>query len=153
MSVHFINDIEEILVRDLLVMKEEVLKTSQENLWEAENGIINSVGTLAYHLCGNLRHFIGAVLGNDGYVRDREAEFGRKGFPKEELLQVIDDTVDAVRKSLSQLTREDLERPMPDTPPQHKGRTIGFFLIQLCCHLSRHRGQLDYLRRIKEAQS
>ncbi len=43
--------------------------------------------------------------------------------------------------------------PMPDPPEQHKGRTIAFFLVQLCCHLSRHRGQLNYIRRILEAGS
>lgn len=153
MSFHFIHDIEEILVRDLLAMKEEVLKTPQENLWQSEDGVINSVGTLAYHLCGNLRHFIGAVLGKDGYIRDRESEFSHRGFPREELVKHIEETVSAVRKGLSVLTLSELDRPMPDTPPQHTGRTVGFFLIQLICHLSRHRGQLDYLRRIKAAKS
>lgn len=28
----------------------------------------------------------------------------------------------------------------------------GYFLVQLCCHLSRHRGQLNYLRRILEGR-
>jgi hypothetical protein len=37
---------------------------------------------------------------------------------------------------------------MPVTPPQHKGRTIGYFLIQLVAHFQRHRGQLNYLRRM-----
>mgnify|MGYP002634543822 FL=1 len=61
---------------------------------------------------------------------------------------MIDDTISALKSAFEQLTDGELEREMPDTPPQHKGRTVGFFLIQLCCHLSRHRGQLDYLRRI-----
>lgn len=36
-------------------------------------GITNSVGNLGQHLCGNLQHFIGAVLGSTGYVRNRES--------------------------------------------------------------------------------
>ena len=44
----------------------------------------------------------------------------------------------------------DLEMEMPDPPPHHVGKSVGFFLIQLTCHLSRHRGQLDYLRRISK---
>jgi hypothetical protein len=151
MAFDFIKDIREIIVRDLNHLKEEVHKTKTELLWEPLPGIINPVGTLAFHLCGNLRHFIGAVLGKDGYVRDREAEFSKKYFSKEELVAHIDATIVAVSDSLSLLKEEDLHREMPDTPPQHKGRSIGFFLIQLCCHLSRHRGQLDYLRRIREA--
>ncbi|MFM2207098.1 MAG: hypothetical protein RL213_1073 [Bacteroidota bacterium] len=151
MSFNLITDIREIILRDLQNLKEEVSSTKAELLWEPLPGIINPVGTLAFHLCGNLRHFIGAVLGKDGYVRDREAEFSNKYFSKEELLAHIDATIGAVSNSLTLLKEEDLHREMPDTPPQHKGRTVGFFLIQLCCHLSRHRGQLDYLRRISAA--
>ena len=64
----------------------------------------------------------------------------------------IDETVQAVEDGFAKITEEDLEKEMPDPPPQHKGRSIGFFLIQLCCHLSRHRGQLNYLKRINEAK-
>ena len=148
----FIADISEIIVRDLKAMKEEVGMTPDEVLWEASPGIINPVGTLAYHICGNLSHFIGAVLGKDGYLRDRYSEFNKKDLTKQELLLKIDQTIDAIQKALADLGPEDLDQPMPDTPPQHKGRSVGFFLIQLCCHFSRHRGQLDYLRRMKLAR-
>jgi uncharacterized damage-inducible protein DinB len=107
---------------------------------------------LCYHICGNLHHFIGAQLGDDGYIRDREAEFHRKDLTIAELIVTIDNTIRAVTQSLSKITEDDLEKEMPEPPPQHKGRSIGFFLIQLCCHLSRHRGQLNYLKRISEAK-
>lgn len=152
MSFDFIQDIKEIIIRDLNVMKEEVSTTDPSILWESEPGIINSTGTLAYHLCGNLRHFIGAILGKDGYVRDRESEFNSGGFAQNELICCIDDTINALEKAFLHIKPEDLSHPMPDTPPQHNGKSIGFFLIQLVCHLSRHRGQLDYLRRIKAAK-
>jgi len=148
-----LKDTEEIIVRDLGAMKEELRLTSPELLWKAEPGITNSVGTLSYHICGNLRHFIGAVLGADGYLRNRDAEFNKQDLSLEELLLTVDETIEAVQHAFRKLTDADLEKEMPDTPPQHKGRTIGFFLIQLCCHLSRHRGQLDYLRRISAAQN
>jgi len=32
-------------------------------LWVCPDGIVNSTGTLALHLTGNLMHYIGAVLG------------------------------------------------------------------------------------------
>ena len=147
-----LKDTEEIIVRDLGAMKQELELTKPDLLWKAEPGVINSVGTLSYHICGNLRHFIGATLGNDGYLRDREAEFNKQNLSLEELLGTIDETIVSVQNAFTVLTEADLEREMPDTPPQHKGRTIGFFLIQLCCHLSRHRGQLDYLRRISAAR-
>ena len=59
-------------------------------------------------------------------------------------------TLTWLKNALNKLTSEQLLDPMPDTPPQHKGRSIQFFLIQLSCHLSRHTGQLNYLRRILE---
>jgi uncharacterized damage-inducible protein DinB len=149
MLIHFLPaDVAQILSRDLSAMADEVRATPDELLWKGLPGITNSVGTLAYHLCGNLQHFIGAVLGNSGYVRRREEEFNRHDLSKEELLQEIAVTIQAVTSALSSLTQDDLSKEMPDTPPQHKGRTVGYFLIQLCCHFSRHRGQLDYLRRM-----
>ena len=152
-SAQFPKDISEILVRDLHVMAEEVRKTPEDRLWVAHEGVTNSVGTLAWHLCGNLRHFIGAVLGEDGYVRQREAEFTDRGLSHDALVAEIEATAAAVEKALSSLDSARLSEEMPVTPPQHAGRTIGFFLIQLVCHFQRHRGQLDYLRRILEAKN
>ena len=146
----FISDISEIFQRDLEAVINEVNQISEENLWKSHPGIINSVGTISYHLCGNLSYFIGKVLGNDGYIRDKNKEFEPQYFSKEILIQEIRYTQISVKNALNKLTSEQLLDPMPDTPPQHKGRSIQFFLIQLSCHLSRHTGQLNYLRRILE---
>lgn len=146
----FISDIYEILDRDIAALINEVHLIHEENLWKSHPGIINSVGTIAYHLCGNLRYFIGEALGKDGYVRDKRNEFEPQYFSKEKLIQEIRDTQISVKNALMKINTEQLLNPMPDTPPQHKGRSIQFFLIQLSCHLSRHTGQLNYLRRILE---
>ncbi|MDP4579619.1 MAG: DUF1572 family protein [Saprospiraceae bacterium] len=146
----FISDISEIFQRDLEAVINEVNQISEENLWKSHPGIINSTGTIAYHLCGNLRYFIGEVLGKDGYVRDKIKEFEPQYFSKENLIQEIRDTQLSIRNALMKISPEQLLDPMPDTPSQHKGRSIQFFLIQLSCHLSRHTGQLNYLRRILE---
>ena len=53
-----------ILTRDLGALAAEVRETPDDLLWESAPGITNSVGTLAIHLCGNLRHFIGHHLGD-----------------------------------------------------------------------------------------
>jgi len=146
----FISDISEILQRDIEALINELQAVSEENLWKSHPGIINAAGTIAFHLCGNLRYFIGAVLGNDGYVRDKKKEFEPQYFSREILIQEIKETQQAVKNALNKLTPEQLLDPMPDTPPQHKGRSIQFFLIQLSCHLSRHTGQLNYLVRMLE---
>lgn len=151
MASHLSHDVSEIVVRDLASLAEEVQATSQAQLWIVPDGLTNSVGTLALHLCGNLRHFIGAALGGDGYQRDRDAEFGRRDVSKEELLAEIQLTQEAVHAALEQVQENQLQEPMSVVPPRHEGRSVGFFLVQLCCHLSWHRGQLNYLRRILQA--
>jgi uncharacterized damage-inducible protein DinB len=149
MPEHFLPaDISDILTRDLTAMAEEVGSTPETILWVNMPGVTNSVGTLAFHLCGNLQHFIGAALGGSGYIRKREDEFSRKDLSKAELIQEIERAKESITAALSQLTTEDLHKEMPDTPPHHKGRSVGYFLIQLVSHFARHRGQLDYLKRI-----
>jgi uncharacterized damage-inducible protein DinB len=150
-SFDLIKDVREIIMRDLEDLVNEVEATADHDLWMSLPGITNSVGTLAFHLCGNLRHFIGSVIGNDGYVRKREEEFSRRDLSKADIIQEIQRTRKAVDEALLNLSHGQLNDEMADTPPQHKGRTIGFFLMQLLCHLSRHRGQLNYLRRVLSA--
>ena len=145
-------DVREILLRDLQALAEEVAQTPEEHLWEELEGMPNPVGTLAWHLCGNLRHFVGAGLGADGYLRRRDAEFSLRGLARQDLLNEIEATRRAVDAALRDLPAERLAEPMPITPPQHAGRTVGFFLVQLCCHLSRHRGQLNAVRRTLAAR-
>ena len=147
-----INHAREIIVRDLKALKKEINETDAELLWVAEPGIVNSVGTLCFHICGNLNHFIGAKMGNNGYLRDRDSEFLRKDVSLDELINTINETISAVETSLDKLSEIDLENEMPEPPVQHQGKSIGFFLMQLCVHFARHRGQLDYLRRITKAK-
>jgi hypothetical protein len=143
--------VSEILCRDLRSVAEEVEATPEQDLWSVPAGVINPVGTLAFHVCGNLRHFVGALLGGDGYVRDREAEFTPGQVTKEALLAELSAAGAAVSAGLEGLSPERLAEPMPGAPAQHQGKSVEFFLIQLCCHLAWHRGQLNYVRRILEA--
>lgn len=152
MHENLLKDVREILMRDLAELEREVSEIPDAHLWAALPGIINPVGTLCHHLCGNVRHFVGAVLGGDGYLRDRDDEFAARGLGRATLLEEVRTTRDAVGSALAALDPARLDEPMPDTPPQHRGRSIGFFLVQLCCHLSRHRGQLNYLRRILQGR-
>ena len=105
---------------------------SEENLWKSHPGIINSVGTISYHLCGNLRYFIGEVLGNDGYIRDKNKEFEPQYFSKEILIQEIRDTQFSVRKALVKITQEQLLDPIRHaTTTQRKEYSVFFNSIEL----------------------
>ena len=145
--------IRHILTRDIDAVGQEVAARADRDLWRTLPGIHNSVGTIAVHLCGNLRHFIGQEIGGDGYQRQRAAEFSGTPWPREELMAEIERTRNAVDEVLAHLDPERLGEPMSNPPPHHAGRSTGFFLMQLSCHLSRHTGQANYLRRMLAAQA
>ena len=76
--------------RELRALRREIEAYPDERqLWETPGGVANSAGNLALHVCGNLQHFIGARLGDTGYVRDRDAEFARRGVSRSEILAEI----------------------------------------------------------------
>jgi len=134
--------------RELTTLRMEVeAYPSDAELWRSAPGISNPGGTLALHLAGNLQHFIGAVLGKSGYVRNREAEFGSRGLSREAVVGQIDQTIAVVGRTLVALSAARLEEPYPE--PVAKVRvTTGDFLVHLASHLSYHLGQLDYHRRL-----
>ena len=139
-----------IFERDLYKLKQEVAAfQSEENLWKTTGNVTNSAGNLALHLTGNLNHYVGHLLGNTGYVRDRASEFGSKLIPSEELISGIDQVSETVTQTLRNLHEEDLSRPYPEQVFGYE-MTTSFMLIHLSTHLSYHLGQINYLRRVLE---
>jgi uncharacterized damage-inducible protein DinB len=137
----------EIFERDLDKLKEEISSYKDESkLWVIDKVISNSAGNLCLHLIGNLNHFIGASLGNTGYVRDRDSEFTKRNIPKGELLESIAKTKAMVSATLNQLSEEDFEKEY--TGKFNKNVTTGYLLIHLSTHLSYHLGQINYHRRL-----
>ncbi len=135
-------------LRELDRLKEEItLFESEESLWRIREGISNSAGNLALHLTGNLNHFIGATLGNSGYIRERDLEFTKKNVPAKEIIADIETTKKMVSSVLSELTQEDLEKDYPLEKSFGKVST-GYLLIHLITHLNYHLGQINYYRRI-----
>src|SRR5580765_4676289 len=101
----------EIFERDLQKLIAEInLYKDENNLWLVKEGISNSAGNLCLHLAGNLNHFIGATLGNTGYVRHRDDEFSLKNIPRQDLLMNIDNCILIVHSTLQKLTDADLEK-------------------------------------------
>ena len=143
-----LDSLKQIFERDLNKLNKELdAYTSAEELWILTGDINNTGGNLILHLCGNLQHFVGAVLGNSGYIRKRDEEFGLKGLSKAELSSQIDATKKAVSDALEQLNVEDLNEPFPINVFGHE-MTTDFFLIHLASHLSYHLGQINYHRRL-----
>ena len=137
-----------LLKRDLEKLKTEISSFKDEkNLWKISGDVKNSTGNLCLHLCGNLQHFIGAILGNSGYIRNREAEFSRKNVPVKELLKEIELTKTVVENTLKTLKEETLQKIYPINVIGYEMSTE-YFLIHLTTHLNYHLGQINYHRRL-----
>ena len=134
--------------RDLDKLAVEIEAFGNENdLWIASGAVSNSAGNLCLHMCGNILHFIGATLGESGYIRDRDSEFARKAVPREELLAEIAATREVVARTLSDLTAEKLNENYPIEVFGHP-MTTAWFLTHLATHLNYHLGQINYHRRL-----
>ncbi len=138
----------EIFERDLRKLSEEInLYRDETTLWMVENSINNSAGNICLHLVGNLNHFIGAALGNSGYIRDRDSEFSLKNIPKKELIVDIEKTIVVVNKTLQSLSENDFTK---DFPLEKHGKIVktDYMLLHLLTHFNYHLGQLNYHRRL-----
>lgn len=148
-------DLRAVLTRDIEAAAREVeAYDSDEALWRLVPGISNCGGVLARHLAGNLRHFIGAVLGQNGYQRDRDDEFrvptplrARAAVAAE--LRTAASDIDA---ALAALPLAALSDPYPVTVLERRFSTLQF-LLHLTAHLGYHLGQLDYHRRMQHADA
>jgi hypothetical protein len=144
----FINSVQTILERDLKKLEEEItLYPSEETLWTIAGNIKNPAGNLSLHLCGNLQHYIGAVLGGTGYKRNRDREFAARNISREELISEIQKAKLAVRSGLEKLDPNTLDDTYPEQVFTYS-MTTAYFLIHLTAHLGYHLGQINYLRRL-----
>ena len=133
--------------RDLTRLEQELRAfPDTERLWMVAPGVSNAAGTLALHLEGNLREYIGRQLGHLEYTRDRPREFSARDVAQQELL----DRVGGLRRTIPPVIRglapETLSAAYPEP---YNGAAISTqqFLVHLLTHFNYHLGQIDYLRR------
>lgn len=136
-----------LLLRDLDSFRKEVeLFPDDVTLWKTLPGIGNSAGNLALHGAGNLQHFIGAILGGTGYVRNRDLEFSRREGTRAEVAAAVTTAHEVIEAVLGRMTEDDLAQPYPELVNNRRFST-GDFLLHLSTHLAFHLGQAGYLRR------
>jgi uncharacterized damage-inducible protein DinB len=141
-----------LFIRDLEKLKTEITSFKDEKkIWEISGDIKNSAGNLCLHLCGNLQHFIGAVLGNSGYIRNRDAEFSKKNVPIRELVAEIEITIRVVQDSLSKLSEDDLQKIYPINVFGYE-MTTEYLITHMAAHLNYHLGQISYHRRLLDSR-
>jgi len=138
--------------RDLAKLRTEIDGYANESdLWKTGGTIPNSAGNLCLHLTGNLKHFIGATLGDSGYVRDRDAEFSTPTSSKAQLLADIDSTAAVITSTIENLSDTDFEKTYP-IEVFGEPMSTGYFLVHLTTHFNYHLGQIDYHRRLLAAE-
>jgi hypothetical protein len=141
-------EIATVICRELRAVERELnAYQSDEQVWLVPDALPNSGGTLALHIAGNLRHFIGAVLGGDTYVRDRDAEFAKRGVSRAELIAEVRAADKVVRETLARLDPSKFNEPYPQ-PLLNRRLNTGDFMLHLATHLAYHTGQLDFHRRV-----
>ena len=139
--------VQTLITRELRAVKRELEAYPDDaSVWRPIPGIPNTGGTLALHVSGNVQHFFGAVLGRDGFRRNRDAEFARRDVPRPELIAGIDAAIASVERTMPGVSGDSLAAPYPE---QIAKRTVpsAYFVIHLVSHLAYHLGQLDYHRR------
>lgn len=137
-----------IITRDLQKLKSELeLYRNEANIWKVDKNIANTAGNLCLHLVGNLNTYIGATLGQTGYVRDRDAEFALKNIPRQELIKKIEATITMISTVLPGVDEKILKAEYPMLVLKEK-TTTEYFLVHLAVHLGYHLGQVNYHRRL-----
>ena len=138
----------QITERDLNKLIFEIESYPEEDqLWIIKGNISNSAGNLDLHLAGSTHFFIGAVIGQNGYVRTRDKEFSDKHVPRVELIQQIRTAINIIKIVIPTLQETDLATPFPE---KIAGNTIStnFFLLHFISHVNYHVGQVNYHRRL-----
>lgn len=144
----FATNLATLLVRELHGFARELdLFPDDEAVWKVVPGVTNSAGNLALHVAGNLQHFVGAVLGETGYVRHREEEFSRSSGTRAAIKVELDEAIRVVEKVLPTLSADVLSKPYPLSMVPGKEIETALFLQHLCSHAAFHLGQAGYVRR------
>jgi hypothetical protein len=142
------NELAALYSRDLTRLVQELRAfPDTASLWKTVPGVSNAAGTLALHLEGGLRHFIGLRLGRIEYTRNRPLEFSARDVDRRELIARLEAVQASIPSVIEALTDAELDAIDPQNGTD-KPLTTRQWLIHLYGHLSYHLGQIDYLRRV-----
>ena len=126
-------------------VRELAAPLSDEQFWSKPFEFGNSFGHLVLHLAGNLNYYIGAEVGGNEYVRDREREFAETNHStKEATLQKFDEAADGVVRTLLLQKSDDWGKEYVAVREEDAQNRITIFL-RCATHMHHHVGQMMYL--------
>ena len=115
---------------------------SEEEIWKKPNSSLNGVANLILHLCGNIRQYAIASLGNQKDERQRDEEFAASsGYNKSELFQKLTITCEEAKKVMRSLDEKELERIRRVQIFDLSGMGIMIHVVE---HYSYHTGQIAF---------
>ena len=120
-----------------------------EQIWWRPNESSNAIGNLVLHCVGSTRFYIGHVVGERGFVRDRQAEFAeRRELPAAELRTRLDGAAAEADEVLSQVDPARLIETTERTP---KPMTLIEVINLQLAHYALHAGQIAYATKLLDA--
>jgi uncharacterized damage-inducible protein DinB len=124
------------------MIQKSFTELSEEDIWRKPNLSSNSVGNLILHLCGNIRQYAIASLGEKTDTRMRNEEFATEGgFSKLELLKKLIETVEEAKTILLKATTEQLIKKRIVQTFNYSGIGVIIHVIE---HYSYHTGQIVF---------
>ncbi len=118
-------------------------RLTDAQIWERHGAHENAVGNLVLHLCGNMRQWAIAGVGEAKDIRDRDAEFSADGgMGAEELMGRFALTVAETRGIFAGLAAE---RLLDRINPQNGEVSVLDAVYQVVGHVQQHVGQIILL--------
>lgn len=136
----------DLYTREINRLKNEISAfESDDLLWKQPDGLVNPAGNICLYTTGTLQHFIGNMIGDSGYIRNKEAELKARNLNRERLLEEVENMRQVVVDTLEQVSKTDLQKVFP-TKEFEEAVTTEFYLIHLLNTLSFHIGQISMIR-------
>jgi ribosomal protein S8 len=120
---------------------------SDELLWKSVEGAQVTGGNLCLFIAGNLQHNIGAMIGDSGYIRNKEAELKARNVSRERLMEEIENTRQVVVDTLEQVSKSELLKVFP-TKDFEEPVTTEYYLVHLLNNFCFNLGQLHMHRKV-----
>jgi len=119
----------------------------EQQFWTNPFAYGNSFGHLVLHLSGNLKFYMGTVLLDTGYIRDRNLEFTDPNPPtKAEALAMFDEAVDIAIQAVNAQSAEQWQLSY-EVAGMPEGMNRFDAVMQCTAHIFHHAGQMIYLHK------
>lgn len=132
--------------REIDRLKKEIASfESDDLLWKSSEMAIPPAGNLCLFVTGTLQHYIGNMIGDSGYIRNKEAEMKARNLSRERIMEEVENMRQTVVDTLEQVSKSELQKVFP-TNEFEDAVTTEYYLIHLLRTLSFYLGQISVLR-------